>query len=96
MVNMHTSLNYAMLYYALKRAVSKLSFLAKPYWPNGHNNWMDLVDPPARYKLDTQLLMGIHGMGPTMGLSMTPTLATIIGFIAISLVAVTLILGPSI
>ena len=36
----------AMIYYAMQRAVPEFSFLAKPYQPNEHYKYMDLVDPP--------------------------------------------------
>ena len=39
-------LYFAMPCYDSQGSVPELSFLAKPYLPNGHDDQMDLVDPP--------------------------------------------------
>ena len=64
MVNMHTSCHYAVLCYALKRAVSELSFLAKPCLPNVHDDQMILVAPLKGDKLDTPTIHvhPLHGL----------------------------------
>ena len=44
---------YAMLCYALQGAVPELSFIAKPYQPNRHDDKIVLVDPLEGEELDT-------------------------------------------
>ena len=99
MVNVHTSCHYAMLCYAmlcnaLQGAVPELSFLAKPRQPNGHDDQMVLVDPLRETSWIPLLLMGIHGMGLTMGLPTTMTITTTMALIATALVATALTSGP--
>ena len=55
---------YAMLCYALQGAVPKLSFLAKPCQPNGHDDQIILADPLVGDKLDTPTTHGHLWHGP--------------------------------
>ena len=49
---------YTMLCNALQGAVPELSFLAKPWQPNGHDDQMILVDPIKGDKSDTPITHG--------------------------------------
>ena len=72
---------YAMLCYALQRAVSKLIYLAKPHQPiDMMTRWSWLI-PLRETSLIALLLMGIHGMGLIMGLPTTTTITTTMALI---------------
>ena len=64
---MHTSCYYATLFHNLQRAVLKLSFLAKPCHPNGHDDQMALVDPLEGYELYTPTTHGHSWHDPNHG-----------------------------
>ena len=96
MVTMYTSCHYAMLCCALKRAILKLSFLAKPHHPNMHDYQIALVDPLEGYKSYTLTTHEVPCHGPNQGHAHNPTIATTTDLIAIDSLAMNLTSGLSI
>ena len=86
---------YAILCYTLQASVPELSLLAKPYWPNRHDDQMALVETPEGNESYTPTTHGHLWHGPNHGPAHDP-IAIFTALIAMALVAMNLTWGPRI